>query len=311
MEFTFNEGIGYYSGKFVPSSQLNVSVYESNLMFGDMVFEFTRSFNHKPFRLREHLERLYASIEICRIDPEMTIDRMEEVTHEVIDRNIHLFPKEIDFQILHDVSRGILGPYRRLFDEGMGPCVIIDVYPLDLHQAEAAPLYSTGVHAIIPRQMSVPSRYIDPKIKNRSRLYYMIADLQTHDVRPDGWSLLIDEDGFITEGTGSNFFIVCKRELLTPEPRNVLRGVSRHMAMDLARKLGIACRECNFEPYDVVTADEAFFTSTRFCIMPVVSVDGHTIGSGKPGAVTQSLLKAWSDEVGIDIVEQARAYERI
>jgi branched-chain amino acid aminotransferase len=83
------------------------------------------------------------------------------------------------------------------------------------------------------------------------------------------------------------------------------------MAMDMALKLGIPCRECNLEPYDVVTADEAFFTSTRFCIMPAVSVDSHTIGSGKPGEVTRSLLKVWSDEVGVDIVEQARAYQKI
>jgi branched-chain amino acid aminotransferase len=156
--------------------------------------------------------------------------------------------------------------------------------------------------------MSVPARFIDPKLKNRSRLYYRIADLQAQDVRPDGWSLLTDEDGFITEGTGSNVFIASNGELLTPEPRNVLRGVSRQMVMDLARKLEIPCSERNFEPYDVVTADEAFFTSTRFCVMPVVSVDGHTIGSGEPGKLTRSLLNAWSDEVGVDIVEQAKSY---
>ena len=308
MKFVFKEGVGYYNGKYVPSSQLNVSVYDSTMMFGDMVFEFTRSFQQRPFRLREHLERLYASMEICRIDPQMTIDRMEEVTLEVIDKNIHLYPPEIDFQILHDVSRGILGTYRRLFDNGEGPCVIIDAYPLDIHQAQAAPLYDSGIHLIIPRQMSVPSRYIDPKIKNRSRIFYMLADQQAHDVRPDSWALLLGEDGLVTEGTGSNAFLVRDGVLYTPEPRNVLRGVSRQMVIDLARKLEIPCIERNLEPYDFVIADEAFLTSTRFCILPAVSVDGHRIGNGKPGDVTGRLLKAWSAEVGVDIVGQAKSY---
>ena len=99
MSFRFQEGTAYVNGQYVPSSQAMVSAYDSSLMFGDMVFEFTRSFTHTPFRLREHLDRLYASIKICRIDPGMSIDEMEDKTMEVINRNIHLYPPEMDFQI--------------------------------------------------------------------------------------------------------------------------------------------------------------------------------------------------------------------
>ena len=276
-----------------------------------MIFEFTRSFNHKPFRLREHLERLYVGIHICRIDPGVTIDQMEKITLEVIEKNIHLYPPEMDYCILHDVSRGILPPFRRFYGGRDGPCVIIDLYPLDVHQGNTAPQYDSGIHVVIPRQMALPTRLLDPKIKNRSRLFYKMADLQAKDVRPDAWALLLDDDGFVTEGTGSNVFIVNDGVLQTPEPRNILRGVSRHMVMSLADKLSIPCRECNLEPYDLYTADEVFFSATRFCIISGVSVDGHTVGDGKPGTIARQLLKAWGDEVGVDIPAQAQAYAKL
>ena len=100
------------------------------------------------------------------------------------------------------------------------------------------------------------SRLIDPKIKNRSRIYYQIANQQAHKVDPMASALLTDDDGFITEGTGNNFFIAKDGELFTPEPRNILRGVTRQTVMELAADLGIRCRERNLEPYDVAGAGE-------------------------------------------------------
>ena len=311
MKYSFQEGLAYVSGSYVPSSQAMVPVYDSALMYGDMVFEFTRSFNHKPFRLREHLERLYASIKICRIDPGISIGEMEEKTLELVEKNLRLYPPEMDFQIVHDVSRGILGPYRRMFGGNDAPCVVIFLYPLDLHLAALAPQYKTGIHLVIPRQQSIPARYLDPKMKNRSRLFYKMAEFQAKDVRPDAWALLTDEDGFLTESTGANVFLFKDGVLLTPEPRNILRGVSRHTVMDLAEELSIPCSERNLEPYDVYTADEVFLTSTPFCLLPAVSVDGHTIGTGIPGPLANQLLDAWGEKVGVDIPGQAAAYAEL
>jgi len=120
--------------------------------------------------------------------------------------------------------------------------------------------------------------------------------------------LLLDSDGFITEGTGDNFFIVKNNELLTPEGRNILRGISRSYVIEIATQLGIKCTECNLEPYDVYTADEAFMTGTPFCILPTVSLNGLTIGSGKIGEITRKLLQQWSANVGVDIPEQIKDY---
>jgi len=124
----------------------------------------------------------------------------------------------------------------------------------------------------------------------------------------NNWALLLDGDGFVAEGTGDNFFIVKDGELLTPEGRNILRGISRAYIFDIARQIGIACRECNLEPYDVITADEAFMTATPFCILPVTGLNGAKIGSGKRGVITDRLLRTWSENVGLDIEQQIRNY---
>jgi branched-chain amino acid aminotransferase len=118
----------------------------------------------------------------------------------------------------------------------------------------------------------------------------------------------MDPDGFITEGTGDNFFIVKNGEILTPEGRNILRGISRGYIFEIAEHLGIPCRECNIEPYDVYEADEAFITATPFCLLPTVSLNGIKIGDGKMGEITKALLKQWSTNVGVDIEEQIKEY---
>ena len=123
--------------------------------------------------------------------------------------------------------------------------------------------------------------------------------------------MLIDEDGFLTEGTGSNFFVVKDGSLLTAEPRNILRGVTRQSVLELAQRLEIPCQERNLEPYDVMTADEAFFTSTPFTIMPATRFNGHDVGAGQPGPVTLRLMSAWNQMVEVDMSAQARAYADI
>ena len=179
------------------------------------------------------------------------------------------------------------------------------------HLAPYARLYATGVHAVITPQRSVPARLIDPKIKNRSRVYYQVANLEAARIDPEARALLTEEDGCITEGSGGNFFLVKDGELYTPEPRNILRGVTRKVVMELAAKLRISCVERNVEPYDLMTADEAFFTATSFSILPVTRFNGQPVGQGTPGPVTGRLVAAWCDMVGVDIAEQARAYARL
>ncbi len=300
----------YFNGEFIPELEARISIFDSALMFGDMVFEVTRSFNQKPYRLREHLDRLYGSIRYAEIDCSLTIDEMEAATYETIERNLPALDG-LDFQIMHDVTRGGLPLYDSLIKEGAAPIVSINVIPLIRHIGNQADKYETGSHFVITPQQSVPSRYIDPKAKNRSRIFYKIAELHANRLEEGAMALLTDEHGFITEGTGNNFFMARDGEIFTPKPNDILRGVSRHACMDLAATLGIPVHEADIEPYDVREADEAWWTSTTTCMMPVTRFNFQPIGDGKPGDIYLRLLDAWSKEVGVNITAQARQYAEL
>ena len=117
-----------------------------------------------------------------------------------------------------------------------------------------------------------------------------MANIEVSEVSgSNNWALLLDDDGFISEGTGDNFFIIKDGVVISPEGRNILRGISRQYVIDeLCPQLGLTCVERNFEPYDVYTADEAFMTGTPFCALPVTSLNGLDIGNGKPGPIFNS-----------------------
>ena len=299
----------YFNGEFIPEIEARVSIFDCALMYGDMVFEMTRTFKQKPYRLREHLERIYASMRYVEIDCGLTIDEMEAATHQTIERNLPALDG-FDIQIMHDVTRGGLALYDTLIKEGTAPIVSINVLPLVRHTGNMAEKYEKGAHFVVPRQQSVPARYIDPKAKNRSRIFYKIAELQAGRMEEGANALLTDERGFITEGTGNNFFMVRDNEILTPRSHDILRGVSRHACMELAAKLGIPLREADIEPYDVRAADEAWYTSTTICMMPITRFEFQPVGDGKPGPIYRKLLAAWSEEVGVDIAAQAREYSK-
>jgi len=306
-----NGRVVYMNGRFVPESEAKISIYDSALMFGDMVFEMTRSFNRRQFKLKEHLERLYTGLKILRIPVQMTIDEMEEICHETVKRNELVFDAHDEHRLMINVSRGPLGIYAPIFGGKLEPTVVIADFPLKWTVASMAELYDNGINSVIPSQRSIPGTLMDPKIKNRSRVWYQMANIEVSQVKGDNnWALLIDQDGYITEGTGDNFFMVKNGKLFTPEGRNILRGVSRAYVFELAEQLNIPCHERNIEPYDVYEADEAFLTGTPFCILPTTRLNGLDIGNGKMGNITRILLDKWSDNVGVDIVQQIKDYRK-
>ena len=242
----------WINGKYVPEHEAGFSIFDSALMFGDMIFEMTRSFNRKQFKLREHLERLYRGSKSLQIPEPMPIEQLEAVVLEVIERNRPHIAEDDEDRPIIDLSRGILSIYHPVFGGDPGPTLVVGCFPLSLTMGVIGDLYDSGVSAIVPSQRAVPADLIDPKIKNRSRLFYMMANLQVSQVDdPNAWALLLDPDGFVTEGTGANFFIVTDGELWTPEPRNILVGISRNYVIELAQEMGITVREKNFGVYEI------------------------------------------------------------
>jgi len=296
----------YFNGQMVPETEAKISVYDSALMFGDMVFEMTRSFNKKQFKLREHIERLYAGVKILRIPLEMTPDEMENACYQTIEANDHLFNADDEHRLMIDVSRGLLGIYQGIEGLHKGPNIIIADFPLRWTVVAMASLFQTGINAVITSQRAIPGHLLDPKIKNRSRIHYLMANIEAGLLEGDNnWALMLDPDGFVAEGTGDNFFIIKDGKIITPEGRNILRGISRdYVINELCPQLEIPVIEKNIEPYDVYTADEAFMTGTPFCMLPVTSLNRNPIGTGVVGDGFNRLIGQWSANTGVDIVDQ-------
>ena len=302
----------YMNGQLIPEAEAKISVYDSALMFGDMVFEMTRSFKKQQFKLREHINRLYAGVKILRIPLSMTPEEMERACQETIAANDHLFSADDEHRLMIDVSRGLLGIYQGIEGLHKGQNVIIADFPLRWTVAGMGELFDTGINAVITSQRAIPATLLDPKVKNRSRIHYLMANIEAGMVEGNNnWALLIDPDGFVAEGTGDNFFIIKDGAVITPEGRNILRGISRdYVIQELCPQLGIRVIEKNIDPYDVHSADEAFMTGTPFCMLPVTQLNGLSIGDGAVGPVFKRILDQWSKNTGVDIEGQIKHWER-
>jgi len=300
----------YFNGKLVPEHEAKISIYDSALMFGDMVFEMTRSFNKKQFKLEEHIERLYLGLKILRIPIDISQNEMKDICYKVIDANDHLFDKDDEHRLMIDVSRGILGIYESIEGLENGTNIIIADFPLRWTVQNMGKLFDIGINAVITSQRAIPSRLMDPKIKNRSRLFYLMANIEASQVSGENnWALLLDEDGFISEGTGDNFFIIKGNKIITPEGRNILKGISRQYVLEeLCYPLNLVPVEKNIEPYDVYDADEAFMTGTPFCMLPVTSLNGLKIGNGSVGKIFHEIINLWGSNTKTNIIEQIKTW---
>ena len=261
----------YFNGEFIPESEAKVSIYDSSLMFGDMVFEMTRSFKKDHFKLKEHIDRLFLGLKILRINLKISKDELMKICEQTAKANDHLFNKNDEHRLMIDVSRGILGIYEDVTGLQKGPNIIVADFPLRWTVKGMGELFDKGINMVITSQRVIPSHLMDPKIKNRSRLFYLNANIEASLFKGENnWALMLDPDGYIAEGSGDNFFIVKNNTVISPEGRNMLRGISRDYVMnELCKQLKIKVIEKNIEPYDVYDADEAFISGTPFCILPV------------------------------------------
>jgi branched-chain amino acid aminotransferase len=262
----------------------------------------TRSFNGKPFRLEEHVARLYRSLRYLDLDPGLTPAEMVTVSADVLERNRHLLAEDEDYWLAQRVSRGIHPVPGDNWDH-YGPNVIVECVPLPLQ--ERARHFRDGIDVVVPSVRRTPPESLSPRAKMHQYLNLVLADREVKAQNPEAWAVLVDHNGNLAEGQGSNIFLVHDGGLLTPRERFVLPGVSRQAVIELARGLGIPSAEADLDLYDAYTADECFLTSTSLCVCGVRSLNGRTFAAGMvPGPVTRRLIEAYKELVGCDFVAQ-------
>ena len=277
----------YLNGKFVPRKQAKISVFDHGLLYGDGVFEGIRAYDGRVFRLSQHLDRLYDSARAIALEIPLTKKKMEEAVIKTLRANSL---KSGYVRLVVTRGEGDLG----LDPKNCGkPSVFIIADKIELYPEE---LYKKGLElATVATKRNIPEA-IDPRIKSLNYLNNILAKIEAN-LQNMPEAVMLNKDGYVAECTGDNIFIVKDNVLITPPFHvGVLAGITRQTVMELAREeLELLVREEVFTRFHLYNADECFLTGTAAEVIPVVKIDGRQIADGKPGKITNRLMKKFRD----------------
>ena len=271
----------YLSGKLVPQEQATVSVFDHGLLYGDGVFEGIRVYGGKVFLEKQHIDRLYESALSIRLQIPETPEQMTQAVRDTVAAN-----NITDGYVRLVVTRGAgtlgIDPARTA-----NPQTIIIADSISLYPQE---LYDNGLALVTASTIRNHSAALSPRIKSLNYLNNIMAKIEGTDAGTVE-ALILNHKGEVAECTGDNIFIVKDGVLKTPPPEaGILEGITRNAVMGLAREAGIEVQEVALVRHDIFVADECFLTGTAAEVIAAVSLDGRTIGTGRPGPVTQNLL---------------------
>lgn len=283
----------YINGKFVPRKDAKVSVFDHGLLYGDGVFEGIRSYKRRVFKLEEHMDRLYETAHTLMIRIPLTPKQMMEAVVATLEKN---GISDGYIRVIITRGEGDLGlDPRKCYGK---PNVIIIADKITLYARE---LYNKGMAIItVPTVRNNPEA-LNPRLKSLNYLNNILAKIEANN---SGYAeaIMLDPQGYVAECTGDNIFIV-KHGVLSTPGQGRLQGITRDTVMALAKDSRIATQERFITRHEVYTADECFLTGTAAEIIPVVKVDGRTIGNGRPGAMTLKMMKMFHSLTGQSGVE--------
>ncbi|MBF8276248.1 MAG: ilvE 1 [Candidatus Brocadiaceae bacterium] len=276
----------YLNGQIVPQEEAKISVFDHGLLYGDGVFEGIRAYNGKIFTLQEHLDRLYASAGAISLTIPISKAEMGEAIKNTMAAN-NLTNSYIRLVVTRGVGKLGLDP-----NKCARPQIIIITDTIELYSKA---LYEKGLDIVTVTTIRNHFSALDPKIKSLNYLNNILAKIES--IRAGaGEALMLNKDGYVAECAGDNIFIVKDNALITPPASaGILIGITRNVVMKLAAEMGIAVKEELMTRCDLYIADECFLTGTAAEIIPVVTIDTRVIGTGKPGKITQALLKKYRD----------------
>lgn len=270
----------YIDGKLYPKDEAKVSVYDHGLLYGDGVFEGIRAYGGKVFRLKEHVDRLYSSAHAILLDIPMPPAQMAADIEKTVSIN-----GLTDAYIRVVVTRGA-GALGLDIRKTSHPQVIIIADSIQLYPEE---LYQKGLDIVTVATTRNHPSALNPRIKSLNYLNNIMAKIEGQ-LAGCPEALMLNHKGEVAECTGDNIFVVRSGHVLTPPlDAGILEGITRNAVLELSRKAGYPTDERTMTRHDVLTADECFLTGTAAEVIPVVKVDGRTIGDGKPGRIFKDL----------------------
>ncbi len=274
----------YLDGEFVEEDEAKISVFDHGLLYGDGIFEGIRLYEGCVFKLDEHLERLEYSAKAIMLTLPWT---REELAHVVCETCRVNGLSNGYIRLVVTRGKGSLGLSPKTCPM---PTLIIIADNLRLYPNE---YYEEGLKIITVPTQRLGVAALNPGIKSLNYLNNIMAKMEA-DQHGFVEALMLNDQGYVAECTGDNVFILQKGKLITPPfASGALKGITRGVVMDIAEKLGVPFMEQNVTRYDVWIADECFLTGSAAEVIPVVEVDGRTIGTGKPGKITESFLESF------------------
>ncbi|MEX2281401.1 MAG: D-amino acid aminotransferase [Gemmatimonadota bacterium] len=273
--------IVYLNGDFVPYQDARVSIDDRGFLFADGVYEVARIYDGHIFLLERHLERLRYGLGELRIRADV-VDQMRNITSRLLEQNsLHTGDATLYIQI----TRGAAPRAHAFPPAETPPTILVMTKPFKNHPAA---YWEQGIATI-----TVPDiRWSRCDIKSIALLPNVLANQQAKEA--GAFEALYVYDHAVIEGSHSNLFGVLDGELLTyPQGGHILTGITRLLVLEKAEQLGIRAREGSIPESQVYDAQELFLSGTTTEIMPIVSLDGKTIGGGKPGVITRRLRDAY------------------
>ena len=305
-----SELIAYLNGKFVPISQCKVSVMDIGITTGASVTDMVRTFNKEIFRLDEHVNRFFAAAKNAYLKIPYTKEEVIEISKKLIELNSEVYP-ECEFGMCYYVTPGTSYVYAGSAAPtgDIQPTYCQHVFPLPFTLWKNT--YLKGINMVTAPIPHIPAQCISPRGKHRNRLHIQVGDSIVHSMDPSATAIYMDQFGNITETGGSNFLIYKDGVVYSPKRRNILWGISLQTAKEIIEAMGIPFVEEDIMIYDAVNADEAWVTTTPYCIAPVTRFNGHVIGDGENYPMYNKILKAWGQLVGKDLWKEITESEPI
>ena len=290
------------NGELIPFADAKLPVFDLGVMQGATVTERMRTMRHQPYQVAEHLARLRDSLNAVGWHLPEDAGPTEDVIADVVRINTAPLSKDEDLAIVLFVTAGqSLGDSNGLIERSRST---VCIYTAPLPWAMWRRWQTEGVHLEIPEIRQLPADVVSPQIKHRSRLHWFLADQAARRTDPHAQALVLDEDGFLTETSSGNLFLVRDGRLLTPRQETTLPGIAQAQVIRLAERQGWTVERANLTAEDLISAEEAFLTSSTYCLMPVSKVAGRPIGKSVAGPITKMLIDLWSAEVGFSLPAQ-------
>ena len=310
--------ICYLNGEFLPLVDATLPVWDFGFTMGVSLTERLRTYSGELPLLDLHLDRMFAGVDVIGMTGRVDRTELEAAIREVVEQNLPLVESGVELSIGVCITPGSMGAMSPQGEHSDSPTVLVTATQLQAWMWQDA--YREGVRLSTVDVQEIPGECIPRTLKHRNRLHYYLAEQQAAKRSPGARALLLDADGFITEGTTASIVAVKDGKLIRPLVSKVLPSVSLSYALPMLSGMGLEIVERDSSVAEFQAADEVLWFSSPMAVLPVSAINGVTIGSyegqnADPNnamhrPVFNSVVSIWSERTGTELVYRKKRKQK-